>query len=215
MNTNKSIDINNKKDLEKIFADNFATPVFPMLAEMYLKENDLRRADLVCSIGLKNSPHNINGQFMHALVLIEQKEFVTAKKLLKKIIVLNPLHLNAKYNLLHIAHIEKQKPLTLYNLSRDILKIDPNYQPAINFVEAYLKTNNKIQKNKSGPDKQVHSIDESFDINKNVASLTLALILKSQGHFIHALDVLNLLDQNKQEVQKEISTIKSLIADKK
>ena len=46
------IDILNKKMLESAFADDFASPYFPILAELYLKEGDLSRARKVCEIGL-------------------------------------------------------------------------------------------------------------------------------------------------------------------
>ena len=32
------------KELEKVFADDFGSPVFPMLADYYLNENQLDRA---------------------------------------------------------------------------------------------------------------------------------------------------------------------------
>ena len=34
------IKVLNKKDLEKEFAENFASPTFPVLGELYLKDKD-------------------------------------------------------------------------------------------------------------------------------------------------------------------------------
>ena len=42
----------NKKHLENAFSEDFATPLFPLLADIYLSEGDLNRAAKVCEIGL-------------------------------------------------------------------------------------------------------------------------------------------------------------------
>ena len=54
----------NKKDLEKEFAENFASPIFPILGELYLKDKDFNRAEKVCRVGLKHDPENINGYYI-------------------------------------------------------------------------------------------------------------------------------------------------------
>ena len=46
------IDILDKKILESTFAEDFASPYFPILAEFYLNDGDLSRARKVCEIGL-------------------------------------------------------------------------------------------------------------------------------------------------------------------
>ena len=46
------INISNKLDLERAFADDFSSPIFPILGELYLKNKDFQRAEKVCRIGL-------------------------------------------------------------------------------------------------------------------------------------------------------------------
>ena len=46
------IDLTNKKLLETKFAEDFATPLYPILADIYLLEGDLVRARKVCEVGL-------------------------------------------------------------------------------------------------------------------------------------------------------------------
>jgi len=41
------IDITDKKSLENIFAQDFGSPYFPILADLYLQEGDFRRAKTV------------------------------------------------------------------------------------------------------------------------------------------------------------------------
>ena len=58
--------LNNKKYLENNFAADFGTPLFPVLADLYLKTKDLRRARKVCELGLENDPQNTDGKFILA-----------------------------------------------------------------------------------------------------------------------------------------------------
>ena len=52
------IEITDKKSLEDAFAQNFGSPYFPILGDLYMKEGDLRRAKMVCELGLKHSSGN-------------------------------------------------------------------------------------------------------------------------------------------------------------
>ena len=51
------------KELETMFADDFSSPIFPLLADYYFKDNQLNRALKVCKIGLINNPDNLYGEF--------------------------------------------------------------------------------------------------------------------------------------------------------
>ena len=90
-------DINtlDKQELEKAFAEDFSSPVFPILGELYLKNKDLNRAKKVCQIGLKHDPENINGYYILAKAHLYNNELIEAEKILKTIIEKNPLHINA------------------------------------------------------------------------------------------------------------------------
>ena len=96
---------NHKKELEKIFALDFGSPYFPLLANMYLEENDLRRAEKVCEIGLKHNPKNSDGQYVLSKVFIKNEQFIKAERLLKKVIIQNPIHLGAVRKLLTVFNI--------------------------------------------------------------------------------------------------------------
>ena len=56
------LDLTNKKLLETKFADDFATPFYPILADMYLLEGDLTRAKKVCEVGLNHDSTNVDGK---------------------------------------------------------------------------------------------------------------------------------------------------------
>ena len=57
-----------KSELESLFANDFACPMFPILSEIYLKENDFSRARKVCELGLKSDATNIDGIYMLAKI---------------------------------------------------------------------------------------------------------------------------------------------------
>ena len=74
------MDLNSQVELEIYFADHFDTILFPVLADLYLKQNDLKRARKVCEIGLKYHENDSAGLFV--LAIIEKSEGIL--KRLKK-----------------------------------------------------------------------------------------------------------------------------------
>ena len=80
------IDIMDKKTLENRFADNFGSPLFPILADMYLAEGDIRRARKVCEVGLDHDSTNTDGKFVLARIAITEEKFTAADKLLKQVV---------------------------------------------------------------------------------------------------------------------------------
>ena len=84
------IDITNKGSLENIFAQDFGSPYFPILADLYLQEGDLRRAKLVCEVGLQHSMGNDCGKFILAKVALAEEKFTVAERWLKQVVKDNP-----------------------------------------------------------------------------------------------------------------------------
>ena len=62
------MDLTNQIELELYFADHFDTILFPVLAELYLDQNDLRRARKVCDIGLKYNQNDVSGLYILAKI---------------------------------------------------------------------------------------------------------------------------------------------------
>ena len=83
MNDLKTLD---QKELEREFANDFGSPYFPILSEIYLRDKDYVRAEKVCKIGLKYDPDNLNGYYILSKIYLyncEQKKLFN-KKLQKK-----------------------------------------------------------------------------------------------------------------------------------
>ena len=70
------IDIKNRKMLEHEFAENFASPYFPILAEIYLQDGDLQRVIKVCEVGLEHDCSNVDGKFILAKAFFLQNNLL-------------------------------------------------------------------------------------------------------------------------------------------
>ena len=62
------MDIQNQIELELYFADHFDTILYPVLADLYFQQGDLRRARKVCEIGLKHHENDSVGLYMLAQI---------------------------------------------------------------------------------------------------------------------------------------------------
>ena len=73
------IDITDKKSLENIFAQNFGSPYFPILADLYLQKGDFYRAKMVCEVGLRHDSGNDFGKFILAKVALAEEKPAVAE----------------------------------------------------------------------------------------------------------------------------------------
>ena len=119
------INIADKKMLESTFADDFASPYYPILAELYLHEGDLSRARKVCEIGLNHDSHNIDGKFVFAKVALAEEKFIAAERWLKKVVDENPAHFNALRMLIRLELKLSRSPKTIQNYINRILQFIP------------------------------------------------------------------------------------------
>ena len=119
------IDILNKKMLERTFANDFASPYYPILAELYLLEGDLPRARKVCEIGLDHDSSNVDGRFVYAKVAMAEEKFTAAEKWLKKVVDENPAHFIALRMLIRLEIQLNRSPKTIRNYINKILQFLP------------------------------------------------------------------------------------------
>ena len=114
------IDITDKKSLENIFAQNFGSPYFPILADLYLQEGDFRRAKLVCMAGLEHDPYNDCGKFILAKVALAEEKVTVAEKWLKQVVENNPANFNALRMLIRLEFALKRSPKTILKYINNI-----------------------------------------------------------------------------------------------
>ncbi len=106
------IDILDKKTLEEVFAKDFGSPYFPILADLYLQDGDLRRAKLVCEMGLKHSSNDC-GKFILAKVALSEEKLTVAEKWLKQAVNDNPSNFFAMRILIRLEFVLKRSPKTI------------------------------------------------------------------------------------------------------
>ena len=225
------INITNKKMLENTFADDFASPYYPILAELYLHEGDLSRARKVCEIGLDHDPYNIDGKFVFAKVALAEEKFVVAEKWLKKVVDENPAHFNALRILIRLEFRLNRSSKTIQNYINRLLKFLPEdaecleWQNRIQTLEAVdstpptsilveTKPENNVPIQKPEP-----NTEKIYKIAKTMATLTMVQVLKSQQHYHKALAVLDVLEANghdsSQVARKKEEILKLILASQK
>ena len=107
------IDINNISELEHAFAEDFGTPIFPVLANHYLKDKDMKRARKVCELGLKHSAYNSDGKFILAKINLYENKLVNGEQLLKQVVEENPVHINGLRILIEVMRSLNRSPKSI------------------------------------------------------------------------------------------------------
>ena len=218
------IDINNISELEHAFAEDFGTPVFPVLANHYLKNNDMERSRKVCELGLKHSPYSSDGKFILAKINLYENKLMNGEQLLKQVVDENPVHINGLRILIEVMRSLNRSPKSINIYIQKILHILPEDEDSLtllalidNSPELAVETSptvapdkiNKSTSKKSTPKKEtkVKSIeippqDRVFDVGVGMATFTMVAVLKSQKHYQQALAVLNRLEEKGADVKR-------------
>jgi len=160
------MNLKNKAELEKYFADHFDTVLFPVLADIYKTEGDLSRAKKVCEIGLEYHPNNVDGTFVLAEINMLAGDLITAEKLLKNVMAVEPLHYRAVIKLAKIQSKLKRAPASIAKLWRQIAKINPTHPDAKAFLIQPLPKEDKPDEKK-----EIAKVKKSTDQNSEVEKL--------------------------------------------
>ena len=223
------IDILDKKMLENKFANDFASPYYPILAELYLNEGDISRALRVCEIGLDHDSHNIDGKFVFAKVALAENKFTKAEKWLKIVVEENPAHFNGLRMLIKLEFQLSRSHKTIQNYINRLLKFLPEDSECIEWLKKIQKVV-VVDDPPAPPSKHVEIKQENnvtiqkpkpiivkkYTIEKEMATLTMAQVLKAQRHYQEALAVLDVLEssgQNNGQVARQKEEILELISE--
>ena len=203
------MDITNQTELELYFADHFDTILFPVLAEIYQSKAEYNRAKRVCEIGLEHHPNSVEGQFILSQAEMALGNLVIAEKWLKKVLDMIPAHQPAAAALPVLQEQLGRSKNTLTDSWKRAQDADPNNQFATDFLSPENSKNKK--------DEEAIPADimiEKASISPRLATFTLVHVLKGQGLYQRALDVLDILDQkgeNKKQIEVERQSIQSLL----
>ena len=225
------IDLTNKKLLETKFAEDFATPLYPILADMYLLEGDLTRARKVCEVGLDHDSTNVDGKYILGKVAVAENKLTLAEKWLKQVVDENPAHFTALRLLINVEMQLKRSVKTIQIYISHLLQFIPyddeclKWLNEINALEGLVDSKalpasdglteniipNSAPQITTGP-----KIEEAYEIVESMATFTMVKVLKSQKHFHQALAVLEILKSkglNSERISEERAEIQQLIKD--
>ena len=222
------IDITDKKSLENIFAQNFGSPYFPILADLYLQEGDFRRSKMVCEVGLRHDSGNDLGKFILAKVALAEEKPAVAEKWLKQVVKDNPSNFSALRMLIRLEFILKRSPKTIQNYIQYILQYIPNDVECQSWLQNIADISDKLPKEKKMAPKKTNDLvsgevsetkpklikEKYYNLEESMATFTMLQVLKSQKHYQQALAVLKMLEAKKMDVDrisKERGEIQSLL----
>jgi tetratricopeptide (TPR) repeat protein len=224
------MNLTNLTELELYFADHFNTVLFPVLAEIYQDKAEYDRAKRVCEIGLEHHPNSIDGQFILSQAELGLGNLSAAEKWMKKVLTQIPDHRNAATSLPMVQEQLDRSPTTLKTSWKRAQKVDPGNQFAKDFLsDKKTKTKPKLKKKKEKKpsvstiphipkkDKSKKPLPkdlsvEGVAISPRLATMTLVNVLKGQGLYHQALEVLDILEEkgeDKKRIDGERKAIKA------
>ena len=238
------MDFNNQIELELYFADHFDTILFPLLANLYLEQDDLKRARKVCQIGLSHHENNAEGLFSLAKIEKVEGNLRDAEKSLEKVLLYSNDHLAASEMLCEIQTVLGRASSRLLKSWQFVLLLDPENKTAKAFVKKVEKelkkkpkkkrTKPRIQKNKQSNKNVItikkrsqkskkesmeytsDDIPEPLKVSSRLATFTLVAVLKNQGLYGQALEVLDALEKKGDKadiIKRERKSIQAAIKD--
>ena len=222
------IDITDKKSLENIFAQDFGSPYFPVLADLYLQKGDFRRAKTVCEVGLRHDSENDFGKFIMAKVALAEEKPAVAEKWLKQVVKDNPSNFNALRMLIRLEFILKRSPKTIQKYIQYILQYIPNDVESQGWLQNIADISDKLPQEKKMAPKKTNDLvsggvsetkpglieEKDYNLEESMATFTMLQVLKSQKHYQQALAVLKMLEGKNKDVDrisKERGEIQSLL----
>ena len=224
------MNLTNLTELELYFADHFDTVLFPVLAEIYQDKGEYDRAKRVCEIGLEHHPNSIDAQFILSQAELGLGNLTGAEKWIKKVLTQIPDHKNAATSLPMVQEQLDRSPTTLKTSWKRAQEVDPDNQFAKDFLsEKKTKPKPKPKKKKEKKssvstiphipvkDKSKKPLPkdlsvEGVAISPRLATMTLVNVLKGQGLYHQALEVLDILEEkgeDKKRIAEERKAIKS------
>ncbi|SVA67096.1 uncharacterized protein METZ01_LOCUS119950 [marine metagenome] len=216
------IDLTNKKLLETKFAEDFATPLYPILADMYLLEGDLTRAKKVCEVGLDHDSTNVDGKYILGKVAVAENKLTLAEKWLKQVVNENPAHFTALRLLINVEIQLKRGVKTIQAYINHLLQFIPHDEECLKWLNEINASGDWVD-SKTLPDSTAQKttepiIEKSYEIVESMATFTMVKVLKSQKHFHQALAVLEILKskgRDGERISGERAKIQQLIKDSK
>ena len=198
--------LNKKLELENIFANDFQTPHFFSLAEIYFHDNDFKRASIVCEIGLKTHGTHLEARYMLAKIYLLNNQIIKSEKFLSKSFNENLISPQMLKLFIEIRDSLNRSISETKKIVDQLLELEHDDIFANRWIHNYQQKNTKVAKPKN---------ELTFKINQNIVSYTFYDVLKKQKYYNQAelvLDMLKNSDKIKSTVyQKEHKIISDLL----
>ena len=200
----------NLRELERLFAEDFNSPIFPILADYYLSTSQLDKALKVIQLGLKHSPDNYLGQYVLAKVYILKNDFEKAESILYDVVKYQPFNEEAHVILVKIliSLQRTKKTIQKYLLSGKNIFPDNN-----DLKKIYIKHkgSNKKLKTKNIINKKQAEKPSTIKFNKKLATKSMYNVFLNQKQYNEALAVLDLMLKNEQTKSYALKEKKKVI----
>ena len=235
------MNLQNQIELELYFADHFDTILYPVLADIYLGQNDLKRARKVCEIGLKQYENDPSGLFILAQVEKSERNLKEAESALELVLLYSADNLSAAEMLCEIQTVLGRASSRLLKSWKHVLALDPSNKTAKDFVKKVDETSvkkkmiiiskkpkkqkikqkikQKSPKQKPSPLKSEPTLDMASNplkVSSRLATFTLVTVLNNQGLYGQALEVLDALEnkgENPETIARERESIQKLMSE--
>lgn len=208
-----------RRRLEQYFADHLDTDKFPLLAEMYLEAGQYQRARKVCEIGLSYHPGQAAGLFILVRTALADGCLEEAEKLLQVLVVLKPGRLNTARLLVQVQQQLRRPEHVLLDGWEHVHVLDPEDPEARAFLTEHgrplpFRPRPAVSGARPAPAPPAARIPEAEAIPQRMATFTLAAVLKEQGLYHQALEVLDILEKkgdNPTRVHTERAAIRQIL----
>ena len=185
-------------ELESIFAEDFNSSVFPILAKYYLDKLSINKALKVIEIGLTKNPDNYLGKYILSQIYIINNQLYKSESLLTSVVKFQPCNFKAIIALIKVkislGRSDKaiktyvKKAFIYFPYNNEIKKMYKKYC----FIKKDKLKENIDEKNAI---KNTHSISIKFDTK--LATKSLYQVFINQKKYIEAEQILDLMSKNK------------------
>ena len=204
-----------KDRLEQQFAENFSSDLFTRLVDVYIEEGNFARARSVCEIGLSYHPNHTEGLFLLAQVFVAENDLEGAEKILQVLLVMDQKYLQAAHLLVTAQERLNRPPHILRRGWEHLLTLDPDNNQAKVFLKRLGGTvPQQPPPVEQEPEPTPPAPAGSGSVNPRLATFTLVAVLKDQGLYHQALEVLAVLEEKGSDPDRilaERATINQLI----
>ena len=183
------------RELERLFANDLQSPIFPLLAQQYINCAQFDKAQKVCEIGLKFNPKNMIGQYVLSQVYICNNYYIKSEKILKNVIKFDTCNYQA---LITLIKIQIKLSRSIKTIKKNVLlaySLTPNNSQIKKLYKTYCDKKSDIKKIKKTYSMTAKT--DSLVINKNMATKTMYNVFKKQKKYNQALLILELMKKQK------------------